>query len=68
MEWLRSVSAVTRYAFYPQSRIDEHGWAFRTAYGLVNRDARYRWSHRRFGFPVELKMANAAARRLRGFL
>ncbi len=68
VEWLRSVSAVTRYDFYPQSRIDEHGWAFRTAYGLVNRDARYRWSHRRFGLPLELKLANAAARRLRGFL
>jgi len=68
VEKLRAVSAVTRYAFYPQSRIDEHGRAFRAGYGLVNRDARYRWSHRRFGFPVELKLANAAARRLRGFL
>jgi anaerobic magnesium-protoporphyrin IX monomethyl ester cyclase len=68
VEKLRSISAVTRYAFYPQSRIDEHGWAFRAGYGVVNRAARYRWEHRYFGFPVELKLANAAARRLRGFL
>ena len=43
VEKLRSISAVTRYAFYPQSRIDEHGAAFRTAYGVMNRAARYRW-------------------------
>jgi anaerobic magnesium-protoporphyrin IX monomethyl ester cyclase len=68
VEKLRTISAVTRWAFYPQSRIDEHGPAFRAAYGLVNSDARYRWKHRNFSFPVELRAANAAARRLRGFL
>lgn len=59
---------MTRYAFYPQSRIDEHGVAFRTAYGVMNRAARYRWDHRYFDFPVELKLANFAAQKLRGFL
>ena len=68
VEKLRSISAVTRYAFYPQSRIDEHGVAFRTAYGVMNRAAKYRWDHRYFGFPVELKLANFAAQKLRGFL
>ena len=68
VEKLRAISAVTRYAFYPQSRIDEHGAAFRAGYGLMNRAARYRWSHRYFDYPLELKAANAAARRLRGFL
>jgi len=68
VEKLRSISAVTRYAFYPQSRIDEHGPAFKAAYGLMNRAARYRWRRRSFGFPVELRLANAAAQRLRGFL
>jgi anaerobic magnesium-protoporphyrin IX monomethyl ester cyclase len=65
---LRAISAVTRYAFYPQSRIDEHGPAFTAGYRLMNRAARYRWDHRYFGFPLELNLANAAARRLRGFL
>ncbi len=65
---LRSISAVTRYAFYPQSRISEHGPAFRAGYGLMNRAARFRWRHRYFGFPVELTLANSVARRLRGFL
>jgi anaerobic magnesium-protoporphyrin IX monomethyl ester cyclase len=65
---LRSISAVTRYAFYPQSRIDEHGRAFRAGYSLMNRAARFRWRHRYFGFPVELRLANVAAQRLRGFL
>ena len=68
VEKLRSISAVTRYAFYPKSRIDEHGPAFKAAYGVMNRAARYRWRHRYFGFPVELRLANAAAQRLRGFL
>jgi len=68
VEKLRSISAVTRYAFYPQSRIDEHGWAFKAGYSLMNSAARYRWRHRFFGFPVELRLANAAAQRLRGFL
>jgi radical SAM superfamily enzyme YgiQ (UPF0313 family) len=68
VEKLRAISAVTRYAFYPQSRIDEHGPAFRAGYGLMNRAARYRWRHRYFDHPVELNLANAAAKRLRGFL
>jgi anaerobic magnesium-protoporphyrin IX monomethyl ester cyclase len=68
VEKLRSISAVTRYAFYPQSRIDEHGRAFKAAYGVMNGAARYRWRHRFFGFPLELRLANAAAQRLRGFL
>jgi radical SAM superfamily enzyme YgiQ (UPF0313 family) len=68
VEKLRSVSAVTRYAFYPRSRIDAHGPAFKAAYGVMNGAARYRWRHRFFGFPVELRLANAAAQRLRGFL
>ena len=68
VERLRSISAVTRYAFYPRSRIDEHGPAFKAAYGVMNRAARYRWRHRYFDFPVELRLANVAAQRLRGFL
>jgi anaerobic magnesium-protoporphyrin IX monomethyl ester cyclase len=68
VEKLRTISAVTRYAFYPQSRIDEHGAAFRAAYRLMNRVARYRWKKRAFGFPVELRLANLAAQKLRGFL
>jgi anaerobic magnesium-protoporphyrin IX monomethyl ester cyclase len=68
VERLRAISAVTRYAFYPRSRIDEHGPAFRAGYGVVSRAARYRWSHRYFRYPVELNLANAAVKRLRGFL
>jgi hypothetical protein len=34
----------------------------------MNRAARYRWRHRYFDHPVELNLANAAAKRLRGFL
>jgi len=65
---LQAISAVTRYAFYPRSRIDEHGLAFKVAYGAVNKAARYRWKHRQFDHPVELKLANLAAQKLRGFL
>jgi radical SAM superfamily enzyme YgiQ (UPF0313 family) len=68
VEKLQAISAVTRYAFYPKSRIDEHGLGFKLGYGIMNRIARYRWRHRYFGFPVELRLANGLARRLRGFL
>ncbi len=36
VDWLRAVSAVTRYAFSPESRIAEHGLAFRAAYRTLN--------------------------------
>jgi radical SAM superfamily enzyme YgiQ (UPF0313 family) len=65
---LRAVSAVTRYAFYPASRIDEHGTVFRAGYRTMNGLARWRWRHRAFGFPLELAAANAVSRRVRGFL
>ena len=68
VEKLRSISAVTRWAFYPRSRIDEHGAAYKAAYGALSATARLRWRHRAFGFPLELRAANAAAQRLRGFL
>ena len=62
------VSAVTRWAFFPRSRVDEHGPAF----GRLRRPERRRplpLAHRaRFDHPLELQLANAAARRLRGFL
>jgi radical SAM superfamily enzyme YgiQ (UPF0313 family) len=64
---LHAVSAVTRCAFYPQARIRQRGFAFRTAYGLMNRIARYRWKHRYFGFPVELKIVISLEKRLKGF-
>jgi anaerobic magnesium-protoporphyrin IX monomethyl ester cyclase len=65
---LQAISAVTNYAFYPKSRIDEHGFSFKLGYSVMNRIARYRWRHRYFGFPIELKLADALTRRLRGFL
>jgi anaerobic magnesium-protoporphyrin IX monomethyl ester cyclase len=65
---LHSISAVTRCAFYPEARIKERGFAFRNAYRLMNKIARYRWRHRFFGFPVELRIAAFAEKRLKGFL
>ncbi len=68
VDWLRAVSAVTRYAFLPASRVAEHGPAFRAAYRALNGAARLRWRRRAFDHPVELELANVAAQRLRGFL
>lgn len=68
IEKLHTISAVTRLAFYPESRIKERGIAFKFAYGVVNRIKKYRWSHRNFSFPIELKIADAVARKLKGFL
>jgi hypothetical protein len=34
----------------------------------MNRIEKYRWRHRNFGFPIELKIADAVARKFKGFL
>jgi len=65
---LHSISAVSRCAFYPQSRLRERDFLFRIAYGCLNKTAKFRWKHRYFGFIVELKIANFLARRAKGFL
>ena len=68
VEKLEAISAVTRYAFYPAARMKEHGMSFRIAYGLLNKIAKLRWRHRYFRMPIELKVADAFARRLRGYI
>jgi anaerobic magnesium-protoporphyrin IX monomethyl ester cyclase len=68
VERLRSISAVARYAFFPEARINERSLSFKIAYGVVSRIAKYRWRHRYFGFPVDLKIVNWFARRMRGYL
>ena len=68
IEKLHTISAVTRLAFYPQSRINERDVAYKFAYGVMNRIEKYRWSHRNFSFPIELKVADAVARKFKGFL
>ena len=65
---LQAISAVTRYAFYPSERMRERTWFFRLTYGTLCKMARYRWRHRYFGFPLELKLANLVARRIKGYL
>jgi anaerobic magnesium-protoporphyrin IX monomethyl ester cyclase len=68
IEKLHTISAVTRLAFYPQSRIRERDLAYKFAYALMNKIEKYRWHHRNFGFPIELKIADAIAKKLKGFL
>jgi radical SAM superfamily enzyme YgiQ (UPF0313 family) len=65
---LEAISAVTRYAFYPAARLKERGMPYRFAYGVLNRMAKLRWRHRYFGAPVDLKVVNALARSLRGYI
>jgi radical SAM superfamily enzyme YgiQ (UPF0313 family) len=65
---LHTISSVTRIAFYPQARIDERSLAFKTAYRIINKFARYRWRHRNFSYPVELKIIDAFSRKSKGFL
>ena len=68
LEKLHAVSTVARCTFYPQSRIKERDLAFKIAYSMMNKIAKYRWQNRNFSFPIELKLADAAAKRLKGFL
>ena len=65
---LHTISTVTRIAFYPQERLKERGLGYRAAYKLMNKIARYRWRHRNFSFPIELKLIDAAAKFAKGFL
>lgn len=64
---LHTISSVTRIAFYPEARIKEHNLAFKATYKVMNRMARYRWRHRNFSFPIELRIVDAVARRFKGF-
>ncbi len=68
LEKLHTISAVTRLAFYPEARIKERNFAYKCAYTIMNRIAKYRWKHRNFAFPIELKIADAVARKFKGFL
>jgi radical SAM superfamily enzyme YgiQ (UPF0313 family) len=68
VEKLHAISAVTRYAFYPQSRMKEHSASYRLAYNVLHRMAKTRWKRRCFGIPVELRVVNWFARRSRGYI
>jgi anaerobic magnesium-protoporphyrin IX monomethyl ester cyclase len=68
IEKLHTISAVTRLAFYPEARIKERTISFKFAYGIMNRIEKYRWCHRNFNFPIELKIADALAKKFKGFL
>jgi radical SAM superfamily enzyme YgiQ (UPF0313 family) len=68
VEKLHIISAVIRYGFYPQSRIRERDVAYKIAYGVMNHIAKYRWKRRYFDFPIELKIADALARKYKGSL
>jgi anaerobic magnesium-protoporphyrin IX monomethyl ester cyclase len=65
---LQDVSIVSIFAFYPHARIDERGLQYRIGYSLLNSIAKYRWKHRHFRYPVELKLATAALRKRREYL
>jgi len=67
VEKLHAISAVARCTFYPQSRIKVRSPGFKLAYGIINKMAKYRWTHRFFGVPIELKIADALARKFKGF-
>jgi radical SAM superfamily enzyme YgiQ (UPF0313 family) len=65
---LHTISAVTRLAFYPEARIKERDITFKFAYGIMNKIEKYRWCHRNFSFPIELKIIDTVARKSKGFL
>ena len=65
---LHTISAVTRIAFYPAARIRERALAYKLTYTIMNKLARYRWKHRNFNYPIELKIADSLARHFKGFL
>ncbi len=65
---LQSISAVSLLAFYPRDRISETGFLFRIGYKFLNRVEKYRWRHRYFGFPIELRIVDSLTRIVKGYL
>ena len=65
---LHAISAVSLLAFYPRDRMSEIRVYFRSAYKLLNQIERYRWRHRYFGFPLELRIVDFLTRRVKGYL
>ena len=65
---LQDVSTVSIYAFYPSTRVSERRLSYRLGYGLLNKIAKYRWRHRYFRYPIELRLATAALRKRREYL
>ena len=68
VEKLHTISAVTRYAFYPDERMRERSLPYKLGYGTLNRMAKFRWKKKYFGLPLELKLTDALARKTRGWL
>ncbi len=65
---LQDLSIVSIYAFYPNTRVSERRISYRLGYGLLNKIAKYRWKHRYFRYPIELRLATAALRKRREYL
>ncbi len=65
---LQNISTVSIYAFYPRTRVSERRLFYRIGYGSLNKIAKYRWRHRYFHYPIELKLATAALRKRREYL
>ena len=65
---IHTISAVTKYMFYPKVRVEEWSLRNRFFYGLLNRMAKFRWKHRFFRFPWELKIADGMTKKSRGYL
>jgi len=67
VDLLVNVSIVTRYAFFPEDRIKEFSPFYRVGYKAANKIAKYRWRHKNFSYPLELKIVSGLARKVRGY-
>lgn len=67
VDMLEAVSIVTRYAFYPEARIKELGAPYRLGYKVMNKIAKFRWKHKYFGIPIELRIVSWTVGKLRGY-
>jgi anaerobic magnesium-protoporphyrin IX monomethyl ester cyclase len=67
VDMLESLSTVTKFTFYPETRIKEMNEPYRTAYNVMHWLAEKRWRHKYFGLPVDLKLARFATNKVRGY-
>ena len=67
LDKLEAISMVTRFTFYPEARIKELKQPYRAGYKLIHVFASFRWKHKYFGLPLELKAVSYTTRILRGY-
>ena len=67
VDFLKVVSTVTKYTFFPAKRVEELKQPYKAGYKLIHKLMEYRWRNKYFGAPYELKLLDTYTRIIRGY-